>query len=471
MPRPAAVVVLAAGRGVRMKSEIPKVLHEAAGRPLLDHVLATAAAVAAPGRTIVVVGAGRERVSAHLRKSAPDAILVVQEPPRGTGDAVRCAIGEMGDAEVVIVLSGDVPLLREATLRALVARFESAPGAAVAFLTARLPDPASYGRVVRDASGAVTRVVEMKDAAPSERAIDEINAGVYAFDREFLAKSLPLLKNDNAAGEFYLTDVLTLAVAAGRPVIGVEIEQIEEILGVNSRRDLAQVEGLLFRMAAERAMAGGVTLIRPETITLEDTVELAPDTVIEPFVTLAGRTRVGGGTRIGQGSVVRDSVLGRDVFVKPYCVVENATVGDHAVLGPFARLREGTELAEGVHVGNFVETKKARLAKGVKANHLTYLGDVTIGERTNVGAGVITCNYDGFTKHATTIGADVFVGSDVQLVAPVTIGDGAIIGAGTTVTSDVPSNALAVSRSPQRVIEEGGTNYRRRKQKNPGAAG
>ena len=450
-----------------MKSERPKVLHEAGGRPLLGHVLSIARMPngAEPAHVIVVVGAGRERVLEYLRTTAPDAVAVLQDPPRGTGDAVRCAVSAFGDAEIVVVLSGDVPLLRKQTLENLLTRFESQKGMAVAFLTARLADEAAYGRVVRDAEGAVTRIVELKDASRNEREIREVNAGVYAFDRKFLEESLPKLTDENAAGEYYLTDVLRLGVAAGRPVVGVLVEDPDEIRGVNSRMDLAHIEGLLFRATAERAMAAGALLIRPETITLEDSVVLEPDTILEPFVTLRGRTHVGRGTRIGQGTVVRDAQFGRDVLVRPYCVIEGAQVGDGAVLGPFARLREGTELAEGAHVGNFVETKKARLGKGVKANHLTYLGDVTIGDRTNVGAGVITCNYDGYAKHVTTIGADVFVGSDVQLVAPVTVGDGAIIGAGTTVTKDVPPDALATARAPQKVFEGGGKSYRTRKEK------
>ncbi|MEO6324843.1 MAG: bifunctional UDP-N-acetylglucosamine diphosphorylase/glucosamine-1-phosphate N-acetyltransferase GlmU [Thermoanaerobaculia bacterium] len=465
--RPTAVVVLAAGRGVRMKSEQPKVLHEAAGIPLLGHVLATAAHAAGgvPRSVIVVVGAGRERVLAYLRDSAPDAVAVLQDPPRGTGDAVKCAVPALEDAEIVIVLSGDVPLLTSGTLDTMLARFEEQEGTAVAFLTAHLAEPAAYGRVVRDATGAVTRIVELKDASPNEREIREINAGVYAFDRAFLQESLPLLRDQNAAGEFYLTDLLGLGVAAGRPVIGVLVENPDEIRGVNSRLDLAHIEGLLLHAATDRAMAAGATLIRPETITLESSVVFEPDTIVEPFVTMRGKTHVGSGTCIGQGTVVKDAHFGKGVLVRPYCVIEGSRLEDGAVVGPFARLREGTELAEGAHVGNFVETKKARLGKGVKANHLTYLGDVTIGERTNVGAGVITCNYDGYAKHPTVIGSDVFVGSDVQLVAPVTVGNGAIIGAGTTVTKDVPADALATSRAPQKIYEAGGRKYHERKTK------
>jgi bifunctional UDP-N-acetylglucosamine pyrophosphorylase/glucosamine-1-phosphate N-acetyltransferase len=463
-------VVLAAGRSVRMKSALPKVLHKVAGRPILDRVLDVAEALAAEEtgwRTVVVVGAGREDVVPHLARTAPRAAIVVQDPPRGTGDAVRAAVAEFGDAETVVVVPGDAPLLKARTVLQLVAHLRLDAGTSMAFLTARLPEPGLYGRVVRDREGGFVRIVEEKDATADEKSISEVNAGAYAFDRTFLEAVLPTLSDQNASGEYYLTDVLGYCVTHGRNVASVTAEDPNEVLGINSRSDHARVEGILRRQAAEAAMSVGVTLVRPETITLDETVRLSPDVVLEPFVTLLGDTRVDEGTTIGQGTVVRDSVFGRNVTVKPYCVIESARVGNGAIVGPFARLREGTELADDVHVGNFVETKKARLEKGVRANHLTYLGDTTIGERTNVGAGVITCNYDGFTKHRTTIGKDVFVGSDSQLVAPVTVGDGAVIAAGTTVTEDVPENALTLSRTPQKNIEKGGAIYRERKTKPP----
>jgi bifunctional UDP-N-acetylglucosamine pyrophosphorylase / glucosamine-1-phosphate N-acetyltransferase len=306
------------------------------------------------------------------------------------------------------------------------------------------------------------KIVEEKDSSNRERKICEINTGTYAFDRVFLEKSLPLLTSKNSQNEFYLTDLLSLAIEAKRKVLTVEGDPLCA-LGVNSRADLGHVDSILRRRSADAAMAAGATLLRPETITLDEEVVLEADTVLEPYVTLLGKTRVGTGTVIGQGTVAKDAVFGRNVTVRPYCVIESAVVGDGAVVGPFARLREGTELGESVHIGNFVETKKAVLGKGVKANHLTYLGDTEIGERTNVGAGVITCNYDGFAKHRTTIGKDVFVGSDVQLVAPITIGDGAIIAAGTTVTEEVPKDALALSRVPQKNLPDGGARYREKR--------
>jgi bifunctional UDP-N-acetylglucosamine pyrophosphorylase / glucosamine-1-phosphate N-acetyltransferase len=467
-----AVVLLAAGRGVRMTSSRPKVLHEAAGRPLLERALETALAVAGNPESVVVVvpkedpSKEKNTVAAHLKAGHPRVRVAVQDPPRGTGDAVRAAAasGAFGNGKTVVVLSGDVPLLSADAVKGLVDALGKDRKAAVAVLTATLADPAGYGRIVRDSAKRFVKIVEERDSSSKEKQIAEVNTGTYAFDRAFLEKALPLLTSKNSQNEFYLTDVLSLARKAGRGVIPVPGDAAAA-LGVNSREDLAVVDRLLRERAVRAAMRGGATILRPETVTLDETVVLEADTTVEPFVTLLGKTRVGSGTVIGQGCVVKNAVFGKNVVVKPYCVIESAVVGDGAVLGPFARLREGTDLAQGVHVGNFVETKKAKLHAGVKANHLTYLGDTEIGARTNVGAGVITCNYDGFAKHRTTIGADVFVGSDVQLVAPVTVGDGAIVGAGTTVTKDVPKDGLAVSRTPQRNLEGGGAAYRARKKK------
>ena len=463
-----SVVLLAAGRGVRMRSSRSKVLHEAAGRPLLDRALDTAFAVAGdPANVVVVVSKEGAAVGAYLKANHPKVKTAVQDPPRGTGDAVRAAAkaGAFGKAKTVVVLSGDVPLLDAGAVKALVDALNKDKKAAVAVLTATLPNPTGYGRIVRDKKRSFVRIREERDSSANEKKIAEINTGTYAFDRAFLDRALPLLTSENSQSEFYLTDVLSLARKAGRRVLPVEGDPFSA-LGVNSREDLAAVDRLLRERAVIAAMRGGATILRPETVTLDETVILEPDTVVEPFVTLLGKTVVGSGTMIGQGCVVKNAVFGKNVTVKPYCVIESAVVADGCVVGPFARLREGTDLSAGVHVGNFVETKKAKLHAGVKANHLTYLGDTEIGPRTNVGAGVITCNYDGFAKHKTTIGADVFVGSDVQLVAPVTVGDGAIIGAGTTVTEDVPKDALAISRTPQKNLRRRRRDiYRARKKK------
>jgi bifunctional UDP-N-acetylglucosamine pyrophosphorylase/glucosamine-1-phosphate N-acetyltransferase len=444
-----------------MRSALPKVLHPAAGIPLLDRVLGTASSLG--GRIVVVAGAGKDGVLAHLARTWTSIVPVVQDPPRGTGDAIRVASSAFGDASNVVVLSGDVPLLTAETVSRLVARLKAPTRPAVAFVTMVLEAPAGYGRVVRGVSGEVSRIVEAKDASEEELAIREVNAGVYAFERAFLDRALPGLGNDNAQGEYYLTDVLGLAVTAGRAVEGIRVGEPREVLGVNSKKELAEVDAHLRERAVLAALDAGATLVKPETITLDETVVLGQDAVVEPFATLTGRTRVGRGSRIGQGCVLHDTEVGENVVFRPYCVVDGARIGDGAVVGPFARLREGTELAEGVHVGNFVETKKARLGRGAKANHLAYIGDAEIGERTNVGAGVITCNYDGFAKNRTVIGAGVFVGSDVQLVAPVTVGDGAVVGAGTTVTEDVPADAMAVSRVPQKNLLGRGASYRARK--------
>ena len=467
-----AVVLLAAGRGVRMRSSRPKVLHEAAGRPLLERALETALAVAGDPAAVVAVipkedsSKEEDTVGAYLKANHPRVRIAVQDPPRGTGDAVRAAAaaGAFGGAKTVVVLSGDVPLLSAEAVQGLVDALNKDRKAAVAVLTATLANPTGYGRIVRDKKKSFVRIREEKDASSEEKKLAEINTGTYAFDRAFLDRSLPLLTSKNSQSEFYLTDVLSLALKAKRKVVTVSGDPAAA-LGVNSREDLADVDRLLRERAVRAAMRGGATILRPETVTLDEAVVLEPDTTIEPFVTILGTTRVGSGTVIGQGCVVRDAVLGKNIVVKPYCVIESAVVGDGAIVGPFARLREGTDLARGVHVGNFVETKKAKLHDGAKANHLTYLGDTEIGARTNVGAGVITCNYDGYAKHRTTIGADVFVGSDVQLVAPVTVGDGAVVGAGTTVTKDVPKDGLAVSRTPQENLEGGGAAYRARKKK------
>ena len=467
MTHKTAVVVLAAGKGTRMRSALPKVLHVVAGRPLLDRVLSMARELlseAKDARLVVVTGPREgDPVAIHLRSVSPDVAGVPQASPRGTGDALRAAMDVVGDATRIVVLPGDAPLVTAASVRRLLAEVDEGPGVPVAFLTAEVPESFGYGRVLRDARGTVVGVVEERDASEREREIREVNGGVYAFERAFLEAALPRLEPANAAAELYLTDLLAMAMESGRPAHGVAAPLPEEILGVNSRGDLARVEGILRARAATAAMETGATLHRPETITLDDTVSIAGDAILEPFVTLLGSSTVGEGTRIGQGCVLRDTLLGRNVTLLPYCVAERTRIGDGAIVGPFARMREGTDLGPSVHVGNFVETKKAVLRSGAKANHLTYLGDVEVGERTNVGAGVITCNYDGFSKHRTLIGKEVFVGSDVQLVAPVSIGDGAVIGAGTTVTEDVPADALTTSRTPQRTTDGGGALYRERK--------
>jgi bifunctional UDP-N-acetylglucosamine pyrophosphorylase/glucosamine-1-phosphate N-acetyltransferase len=448
-----AVVVLAAGLGTRMRSARAKVLHELGGRPLLHYPLAAAAALR-PARTVVVVGHQAAEVERAAEASrAPGLVTVLQEEQRGTGHAVACAIpaldGFDGD---VLILYGDVPFIRSATLASLLAAHRTA-AADLSLLTVCFADPTGYGRIIRDAGGRVTGIVEQRDASEAERAIQEINPGFYCVRRSVLAELLPRLRADNAQGEYYLTDLVGLAARSVRRVASVRCEQPDEVAGINTRAELAAMEVRMRAEQVERLMAAGVTFEDPATAYVGPEVEIGPDTVVGPNVILHGRTRIGAGCRIDGTAQLVNTVLGDRVHVRFACVMDGAEVGADAIVGPFARLRPGTRLAERVHIGNFVETKQAALGAGTKANHLAYLGDCDIGDETNIGAGTITCNYDGFHKHRTRIGARVQIGSDTQLVAPVAVADDAYVGAGTTVTRDVPPGALAVSRVPMRVID------------------
>jgi bifunctional UDP-N-acetylglucosamine pyrophosphorylase/glucosamine-1-phosphate N-acetyltransferase len=468
-PRPLGAVVLAAGLGTRMRSGRAKVLHELAGRPLLHHALA-ALRTLGPVRTALVVGHQADAVRSAAAASSLDGLrIVVQAEQRGTGHAVACAAeafaGFVGD---VLVLYGDVPLVRPATLAALVDAHRRTQ-ADLTLLTVCFADPRGYGRIRRGPEGELVGIVEERDATPEEQAIREVNPGFYAVRSEVLFPLLAELRPDNAQGELYLTDLVALAARAGHGVRTVQAGRADEVLGVNTRRELAAMEASLRADVIARWMEAGVTFEDPATAYVAPEVTIGADTIIGPNVTLRGRTRVGAGCRIDGTAYVVDSTLGDRVHLRFACVAEEAEVGSDAIVGPFARLRPGTRLGERVHIGNFVETKKALLAAGVKANHLTYLGDCEIGAETNVGAGTITCNYDGFAKHLTTIGARVQVGSDTQLVAPVSVGDDAYVGAGTTVTRDVPAGALVVSRVPQRVVP-GWTARRRARAAAPTAA-
>jgi bifunctional UDP-N-acetylglucosamine pyrophosphorylase/glucosamine-1-phosphate N-acetyltransferase len=461
MPTPFTALVLAAGKGTRMKSERAKVLHELAGRPLAWFPVAKALEAGA-GRVVVVVGHQAEAVETRLTALFPEGLSFAhQAEQRGTGHAVMAARDEagLGDGDVV-VLSGDVPLLTSATIRRVVeARRRS--GVPIALVTSRPPDPAGYGRVVTDPSGHVERIVEQRDATGDERAIGQVNAGLYCFDGAFLASQLQRLTSRNAQGEYYLTDLVGLAREAGRMVACIEAPHTE-MAGINDRAELADAGGVLRRELNRSHLRAGVTMADPSSTAIDLTVTLAQDVELGPQVSLHGTTRVGRGSRIGQGCVLVDSVVGEGVELKPYSHLEGAVVGDRCAIGPFARLRPGTELADEVHIGNFVETKKARIGRKSKANHLAYLGDAVIGQGCNVGAGTITCNYDGVHKHETRLGDGVFIGSDTQLVAPVTLGDGAYVGAGSTITKDVPPDALAFSRAPQ-LVKEGWAQRRRQK--------
>ena len=445
------IVILAAGQGTRMRSDLPKVLQPLAGRPLLAHVLTTARALK-PSAIHVIYGHGGEQVPETLASS--DVHWVRQEQQLGTGHAVAQALPGMSDEDVVLVLYGDVPLTATATLAALL---EQVTEACVALLTVVLDDPSGYGRIVRDDGGHVVRIVEEKDADATVRALNEINTGLLAAPVGRLRDWLERVGCDNSQGEYYLTDVIGLAVGDGCTVAARQAATAEEVLGVNTKGQLALLERHYQQGQAARLLDQGVTLADPARFDLRGEVEVGRDVFIDIGVVLEGTVVLGDRVRVGPHCVLRDAVVGAGSTIEAHSVIEAAEIGTNCSIGPFARLRPQTRLGDGAKVGNFVETKKATIGEGSKINHLSYIGDAEIGRAVNIGAGTITCNYDGHAKHLTRIGDGVFVGSDTQLVAPVTIGDGATVGAGTTVTRDVPAESLAVSRAPQRVV----ANWRR----------
>jgi bifunctional UDP-N-acetylglucosamine pyrophosphorylase / glucosamine-1-phosphate N-acetyltransferase len=460
MNPPLAAVVLCAGEGKRMKSEVSKVLHPMLGRPLAWYPI-TRAFESGCQQVVAVIGHQREQVRATMSRAFEGQALAfaVQEHQRGTGDAVAAARGCLtGFTGAVLILYGDVPLLTVETLRKLVAAFRASKGP-LALVSCKPADATGYGRVLRGAGRKVEGIVEHKDATPEQRLITEINAGIYVADARFLWGALETLSPQNAQGELYLTDIVAKAAAEGE--VAVVEADAREVEGINDRAELAERTELLRARINRRHLLAGVSLQHPATTFIDEGVEIGPDTVIGPNVTISGECEIGSGVTIGQGSVLHHSTIGDGSEVRPYSVFEDAVVGPRCHVGPFARLRPGTVLDEGVHVGNFVETKKTRLKKGSKANHLAYLGDAEIGAGCNIGAGTITCNYDGVNKHQTVLGDGVFIGSDTQLVAPVTIGDGAFVAAGSTITENVPAQALALSRTPQTVKE--GWAERRRK--------
>ncbi|MBZ4375244.1 bifunctional UDP-N-acetylglucosamine diphosphorylase/glucosamine-1-phosphate N-acetyltransferase GlmU [Corallococcus interemptor] len=447
-----AAVVLCAGKGTRMKSEKAKVLHPILGRPLCAYPLKRALELGAT-HVVPVVGHQASEVEKSIRAHFPDAPLrfALQKEQRGTADAVKAAQDALkGHDGRVLILYGDVPLLRKETLQALLAAHDAA-GGALALVSTTLEDPTGYGRVIREA-GKVARIVEHKDCTPEQRAVKECNAGIYSVDAAFLWKALAEIKPVNAQGEYYLTDLVEMAAKLG-PVGAVDADATETA-GVNDKVELAARARVLQQRINEAHMRAGVSIQDPATAYIEEGITIGTDTEIGPSVSLMAGTVIGKGVIIGQGSVLTASHVADGTHIKPYSVLEEARVGERCIIGPFSRLRPATELAEEVHLGNFVETKKARIGKGSKANHLTYLGDANIGAGCNIGAGTITCNYDGVNKHLTELGDGVFIGSDSQLVAPVKVGDGGYVGAGTTVTKNVPPGSLAVSRAPQ-VVKEG----------------
>jgi bifunctional UDP-N-acetylglucosamine pyrophosphorylase/glucosamine-1-phosphate N-acetyltransferase len=436
------VIILAAGGGTRMRSDLPKVLHPLGGRPLLEHVVTTAFSLN-PMRICIVYGHGGEQVRAQLDDIDVD--WVEQAEQLGTGHAVQQAMPAVDAADTVLVLYGDVPLIETETLQRLLA----AATGGLALITAQLPDPAGYGRILRDGAGGVRRIVEEKDASDAERAIGEINTGFLAAQGGALQRWLAGLGNDNAQGEYYLTDVIARAVAEGVAVQTVNPRAPEEILGVNNRLQLATLERCYQRRQAERLLLSGVTLLDPARFDLRGELSAGRDVVIDVGVVLSGHVELGDNVVIGPHSVIHDARIGAGTRVDAHCVIEHADIGPDCRIGPFARLRPETDIDAGAHIGNFVEIKKSSVGSGTKINHLSYIGDATIGRDVNVGAGTITCNYDGANKHRTEIGDRAFIGSDTQLVAPVKIGAGATIGAGSTITRDAPPDELTLSRSKQ----------------------
>jgi bifunctional UDP-N-acetylglucosamine pyrophosphorylase/glucosamine-1-phosphate N-acetyltransferase len=444
------VVILAAGLGKRMQSNLPKVLHTLAGRPMLGHVLNSARSMN-PARIVVVVGHGAERVQAAYA-GQDDLTFALQQPQQGTGHAVSQAVPmllEGGDGDATLVLYGDVPLVQPETLQRLLA----ARGKGMAVLTETLADPTGYGRILRDAQGNVCRIVEHKDASQDERAVNEVNTGILVAPTARLKDWLARIDNRNAQGEYYLTDVVGLAVKDGVAVGAAQPSAPWETLGVNSRLQQAELERVWQREQARRLLEAGATLADPARFDLRGSLSVGRDVFIDVGCVFEGKVDLADGVRIGPHCVLRDVALGPGTQVEAFSHLQQATVGADARIGPYARLRPGAALADRTHVGNFVEVKNSVLGEDSKANHLTYIGDTDIGARVNVGAGTITCNYDGVNKHRTIIEDDVFVGSDTQLVAPVRVGRGATLGAGTTLTRNAPADKLTVSRAKQVTIE------------------
>ena len=443
-----AIAIMAAGKGTRLKSQHPKVLHEIAGRPLLGHVIATATQIVPANDVIAIVGHEADRVRAAVENTGVQ--FVLQAEQRGTGHAIMQCRDALKNFDHVLVLSGDAPLVQPETI-IRVRDAHIASGAAMTLLSAELDDPHGYGRVFRKHKDGhetddVERIIEEKQLTPEQKKLREINSGMYAFRVKPLFENIDKLGTDNPHREFYLTAVAALLSQKGEKVSVVRADNPNEILGVNTRVELAELDALLRNQKARELMLSGVTIFRPETCVIDSDVQVAPDTVIEPFVQLFGNTKIGSECRIRSYSVITNCTLASNVTILPGCVMDDSKVDCGAVLGPYSRLRPGSDIGENAKVGNFVETKKIRLGKGSKANHLTYLGDAEIGEGVNIGAGTITCNYDGVNKHKTVIEEGSFIGSDSTLVAPVKIGKGAYIGAGSCITEDVPADALAIGR-------------------------
>ncbi|HEY5521605.1 MAG TPA: bifunctional UDP-N-acetylglucosamine diphosphorylase/glucosamine-1-phosphate N-acetyltransferase GlmU [Desulfuromonadaceae bacterium] len=442
-----ATVVLAAGKGTRMKSGLIKVLHPVAGVPMIAWPVA-ATREAGSGTIVLVIGHQASAVQGVFRGAA-DIRCVMQEDQLGTGHAVGCALEALnGFRGTVLILCGDTPLLRSETLKSMLT-FHQGNQAAVTVLTALMDEPYGYGRVVRDASGRVTRIVEQKDADPEEQEIREINSGIYCMDSDFLFANIRGIGNDNAQGEYYLTDLLAIAVRKGLTCLALPTADADEIMGVNDRVQLADAGRILRRRINRDHMLNGVTIIDPDNTYIDQGVTIGADTTIHPGCQIGGGTVIGSGCEIDQSVSITGCRIGDDCHIKAASVLEDSELADDVAVGPMAHLRPGSTLGNRVKIGNFVETKKIVMGEGSKASHLTYLGDAEIGRNVNIGCGTITCNYDGVNKHRTVIADDVFIGSDVQLVAPVSVGRNSLVAAGTTVTIDVPPDSLALSRVPQ----------------------
>jgi bifunctional UDP-N-acetylglucosamine pyrophosphorylase / glucosamine-1-phosphate N-acetyltransferase len=442
-----AVLILAAGKGTRLKSSLAKVLHHAGGRPLVEHVV-RACLPLHPKKIIAVIGHQAEKVSAIVEPL--DVATVLQQPQNGTGHALLVSRRAIGNAKFIVVLPGDAPLIRTETLRALIQKHKSA-GAAATILTAVLADPSGYGRVLRKSGDAVAAIIEESQLTPDQRELNEINSSIYCFTAAKLWPALAQVKPDNKHREIYLTDAVSVLNSKGETVLAEIAADPREALGCNTRADLAGVDRTLREWKRDQLMRDGVTIQLPETVLVDPDVTVGEDTILEPCVQLLGKTKIGTRCTIRTGSVLHDTALGDDVLVEPHCVFTQSRLESEVVIGPFARLRPESHLLKGARIGNFVEIKKSTIGEGTKAPHLSYIGDTKIGSKSNIGAGTITCNYDGFTKHPTTIGNRVFVGSDSVLVAPVRLGDGAYIAAGSVITENVPSDALGIGRSRQSI--------------------
>jgi bifunctional UDP-N-acetylglucosamine pyrophosphorylase / glucosamine-1-phosphate N-acetyltransferase len=459
-----AIIIMAAGKGTRLKSRRAKVLHEIAGKPLLAHVINAASMIVPAEDVHVIVGHQAEDVQeavAHMGVR-----FVLQAEQRGTGHAIMCARDQVRGYDNLLVLSGDVPLIRPETIAA-VRDFHLARKAAMTILTAVPDDPFGYGRVIRANAGSdkVKAIVEQKALTKAQMRAREINSGIYAFAAKPLFANIDRLSTDNAHKEFYLTDMAALLVKAKANVVALKAPDAAEVLGANTLAELAFLDAALRLRKCNELMAGGVSIYRPETCVIDPDVTIQPDTILEPYVQLLGNTRIGSDCRIRSFSVISDSQIGDNVLIRPGCIIDQSQIGSGALLGPYSHLRPQSEIGEGAHVGNFVETKKTRMGKGSKANHLSYLGDAEIGEGVNIGAGTITCNYDGTYKHITIIEDGAFVGSDSTLVAPVRIGKRAYVAAGSSITNDVPEDALALGRARQTTKEGWSRQRREQKQK------